>query len=154
MNLFAGARWLLTLGSRRANRRRGSDPADMGTAFGLDAITTTPRADSPRRIAAARRRRPALALRAAPAPALDALAVAPAPRAARALTLQDQPRLVPFGLAAPLVAAALQTTRVEPPPGAPLVVVRQCRWPWIHRSARGIRSSSALQKLAVPLRSP
>ena len=40
MNLFAGARWLLTLGSRRANRRPGSDPADMGTAFGLDAITT------------------------------------------------------------------------------------------------------------------
>ena len=40
MNLFAGARWLLTLGSRRAGRRHGSDPADMGTAFGLDAITT------------------------------------------------------------------------------------------------------------------
>lgn len=41
MNLIAGARWLLTLGTRRANRRRhGSDPADMGTAFGLDAITT------------------------------------------------------------------------------------------------------------------
>ena len=40
MNLFAGARWLLTLGSRRARRRHGSDPADMGTAFGLDAITT------------------------------------------------------------------------------------------------------------------
>ena len=57
MNLFAGARWLLTLGSRRANRRHGSDPADMGTAFGLDAITTLEpetlgesqlRADSPR----------------------------------------------------------------------------------------------------------
>ena len=41
MNLLAGARWLLTLGSRRASRRRGNDPADMGTAFGLDAITTT-----------------------------------------------------------------------------------------------------------------
>jgi len=40
MNLFAGARWLLSLGSRRASRRRGSDPADMGTAFGLDARTT------------------------------------------------------------------------------------------------------------------
>ena len=40
MNLLAGARWLLTLGSRRASRRHGSDPADMGTAFGLDAITT------------------------------------------------------------------------------------------------------------------
>jgi hypothetical protein len=40
MNFLAGARWLLTLGSRRASRRHGSDPADMGTAFGLDAITT------------------------------------------------------------------------------------------------------------------
>jgi len=39
MNLIAGARWLLSLGSRRAVGRRGSDPADMGTAFGLDAIT-------------------------------------------------------------------------------------------------------------------
>ncbi len=40
MNLFAGARWLMSLVSRRASRRQGSDPADMGTAFGLDAITT------------------------------------------------------------------------------------------------------------------
>ena len=40
MNLIAGARWLLALTSRRAPRRRGSEPADMGTAFGLDAITT------------------------------------------------------------------------------------------------------------------
>jgi hypothetical protein len=40
MNLIAGARWLLALTLRRANQRRGSDPADMGTAFGLDAITT------------------------------------------------------------------------------------------------------------------
>jgi hypothetical protein len=40
MNLIAGARWLLALTSRRAVRRHGSDPADMGTAFGLDAITT------------------------------------------------------------------------------------------------------------------
>ena len=40
MNLIAGARWLLALTSRRAARRHGSDPADMGTAFGLDAITT------------------------------------------------------------------------------------------------------------------
>ena len=47
MNLFAGARWLLTLGSRRASRRLGSDPADMGTAFGLDAITTTLEPESP-----------------------------------------------------------------------------------------------------------
>ncbi len=40
MKLMAGARWLLALTSRRATRRHGSDPADMGTAFGLDAITT------------------------------------------------------------------------------------------------------------------
>ena len=56
MKLIAGARWLLSLGSRRASRPAGSDPADMGTAFGLDAITTTfepdatgeaPRCDGP-----------------------------------------------------------------------------------------------------------
>lgn len=40
MNLIAGARWLFALASRRAAPRRGTDPADMGTAFGLDAITT------------------------------------------------------------------------------------------------------------------
>src|SRR5664279_313680 len=40
MNLMAGARWLLALTTRRATQRHGSDPADMGTAFGLDAITT------------------------------------------------------------------------------------------------------------------
>jgi hypothetical protein len=40
MNLIAGARWLFALTSRRATPRRGNDPADMGTAFGLDAITT------------------------------------------------------------------------------------------------------------------
>jgi hypothetical protein len=40
MNLIAGARWLMSLTSRRARRRHGSDLADMGTAFGLDAITT------------------------------------------------------------------------------------------------------------------
>ncbi len=39
MNLIAGARWLLSLTSRRVNGRHDSDPADMGTAFGLDAIT-------------------------------------------------------------------------------------------------------------------
>ena len=39
MNLIAGARWLFALTARRP-ARRGSDPADMGTAFGLDAITT------------------------------------------------------------------------------------------------------------------
>jgi hypothetical protein len=38
MNLFARARRYLSI-SRRA-RRHGEDPADMGTAFGLDAITT------------------------------------------------------------------------------------------------------------------
>ena len=47
MNLLAGARWLLTLGSRRASRPTGSDPADMGTAFGLDAITTTFEPETP-----------------------------------------------------------------------------------------------------------
>ena len=39
MKVMAGARSLLALTSRRATRRHGSDPADMGTAFGLDAIT-------------------------------------------------------------------------------------------------------------------
>ena len=39
MNLIARARRYLTT-SRRAARRRDDDPADMGTAFGLDAITT------------------------------------------------------------------------------------------------------------------
>ncbi|MEP7301427.1 MAG: hypothetical protein ABI699_07850 [Caldimonas sp.] len=39
MNLIAGARWLLALTSPRAARRHDNDPADMGTAFGLDAIT-------------------------------------------------------------------------------------------------------------------
>jgi len=40
MKLIAKARWLFALASRRPPRRRGADPADMGTAFGLDAITT------------------------------------------------------------------------------------------------------------------
>lgn len=39
MSWTAGARWLKALTARRAERRRGPDPADMGTAFGLDAIT-------------------------------------------------------------------------------------------------------------------
>jgi hypothetical protein len=39
MNLIARARRYLTT-SRRAARRCDDDPADMGTAFGLDAITT------------------------------------------------------------------------------------------------------------------
>ena len=40
MNLIAAVRWLIALTPRRATRRHGGDPADMGTAFGLDAITT------------------------------------------------------------------------------------------------------------------
>ena len=41
MKLIATARWLLALASpRRSRRRRVADPADMGTAFGLEAITT------------------------------------------------------------------------------------------------------------------
>jgi hypothetical protein len=39
MNLIARARRYLST-SRRAARRSLDDPADMGTAFGLDAITT------------------------------------------------------------------------------------------------------------------
>ena len=39
MNLIAAARRLIALTARRAVRRRPSDPADMGTAFGLDATT-------------------------------------------------------------------------------------------------------------------
>jgi len=42
MNWTAGARWLISLPLRVGRRRGrvGSDPADMGTAFGLDATTT------------------------------------------------------------------------------------------------------------------
>lgn len=41
MDWTAGARWLISLATRRPRRRRyGQDPADMGTAFGLDATTT------------------------------------------------------------------------------------------------------------------
>ena len=57
MNLFAGARWLMSLRSRRASRRHGSDPADMGTAFGLDAITTI-QPESPAELAARERAAP------------------------------------------------------------------------------------------------
>jgi hypothetical protein len=39
MNLIARARRYLST-SRRTARRLDDDPADMGTAFGLDAITT------------------------------------------------------------------------------------------------------------------
>jgi len=56
MNLIARARRYLSTSRRTARRVDDDDPADMGTAFGLDAITTlepeTPsesqlRADSP-----------------------------------------------------------------------------------------------------------
>ena len=50
MNLIARARRYLSA-SRRAARRLDDDPADMGTAFGLDAITTI-QPDSPAEIAA------------------------------------------------------------------------------------------------------
>jgi hypothetical protein len=40
MKLIAGVRWLLSLAARRSPRHRHGDPADMGTAFGLDATTT------------------------------------------------------------------------------------------------------------------
>ena len=39
MNLIAAARKLIALTARHAERRHASDPADMGTAFGLDATT-------------------------------------------------------------------------------------------------------------------
>ena len=50
MNLIARARRYLST-SRRSARRLDDDPADMGTAFGLDAITTI-QPDSPAEIAA------------------------------------------------------------------------------------------------------
>jgi hypothetical protein len=40
MNLIAQARRFLALVSRRAAGDRFEDPAEMGTAFGLDAMTT------------------------------------------------------------------------------------------------------------------
>jgi len=40
MNLIAPARRLFALFSRRGVGARGEDPAEMGTAFGLDAMTT------------------------------------------------------------------------------------------------------------------
>jgi len=40
MNLIAPARRLFALFSRRAVGARREDPAEMGTAFGLDAMTT------------------------------------------------------------------------------------------------------------------
>ena len=71
MNLIARARRYLST-SRRAARRAQDDPADMGTAFGLDAITTI-QPESPAESAARER---ALAVEphgAAPAPPLDLL---------------------------------------------------------------------------------
>jgi hypothetical protein len=50
MNLIARARRYLST-SRRPARRLDDDPADMGTAFGLDAITTI-QPESPAEIAA------------------------------------------------------------------------------------------------------
>ncbi len=52
MNLIARARRYLAT-SRRSARRLDDDPADMGTAFGLDAITTI-QPESPAEIAARR----------------------------------------------------------------------------------------------------
>jgi hypothetical protein len=57
MNLIARARRYLST-SRRAARRLDDDPADMGTAFGLDAITTI-QPESPAEIAARERAAPA-----------------------------------------------------------------------------------------------
>ena len=39
MKLFSALAWLNALRSRRATRRDDLDPAEMGTAFGLDSIT-------------------------------------------------------------------------------------------------------------------
>lgn len=50
MNLIARARRYFAT-SRRSVRRLDDDPADMGTAFGLDAITTI-QPESPAEIAA------------------------------------------------------------------------------------------------------
>ena len=56
MNLIARARRYLST-SRRAARHLGDDPADMGTAFGLDAITTI-QPESPAEIKARERAAP------------------------------------------------------------------------------------------------
>lgn len=39
MKLLSTAAWFAALKAWRAPRRAGPDPADMGTAFGLDSIT-------------------------------------------------------------------------------------------------------------------
>jgi len=56
MNLIARARRYFRI-SRRAARGLADDPADMGTAFGLDAITTI-QPESPSEIAARERAAP------------------------------------------------------------------------------------------------
>ena len=57
MNLIARARRYLST-SRRSARCLDDDPADMGTAFGLDAITTI-QPESPAEIAARQSAAPA-----------------------------------------------------------------------------------------------
>ena len=79
MNLIARARRYLST-SRRAARRLDDDPADMGTAFGLDAITTI-QPESAAESRGARARRAGEPDRVPPAPALDLL-IAPAGRPA------------------------------------------------------------------------
>ncbi len=39
MKLISAVAWLAALASRRPPRRAEPDPAEMGTAFGLDSIT-------------------------------------------------------------------------------------------------------------------
>ena len=56
MNLIARARRYFWT-ARRSARHQGDDPADMGTAFGLDAITTI-QPETPSEIAARERAAP------------------------------------------------------------------------------------------------
>ena len=58
MNLIARARRYLSTSRRAARRVDEDDPADMGTAFGLDAITTI-QPESPAEAAARERALPA-----------------------------------------------------------------------------------------------
>ena len=138
MNLFAGARWLISLTSRRA-----SAPARQRS--GRHGHRLRPRRDHHARagIAGESQRASSRAgppLRAPAAPPLDPLAARaapPPPRAGPPQTSRISSGAMRLGLAAPLVAA-----RVADDPGRAAgardrVVVAQCRWPWIHRSARG-----------------
>ena len=77
MNLIARARRYLST-SRRSARRLDDDPADMGTAFGLDAITTI-QPETPAEIAARENAAPASRIELPAAPPLDLLGRA-APR--------------------------------------------------------------------------